>query len=94
MGIENFKCEFALSLTKLLNKHCKSKDTYNEMKQCINEARSILIFIQRDIDEDIEESCIKQEQSIEIKVDKGLCPSTVFDDECYILAETEIDIKN
>ena len=67
MGVENFKCEFTLSLTKLLKKYCNSIDTYNEMKQCVNEASGILTFIRRDIDEDMKEARIKQEQPIEIK---------------------------
>ena len=51
MGIDNFKCEFALSLTSLLKKHCNSKDTYNEIKQYINETSGILTFIEKDINE-------------------------------------------
>ena len=87
MSIERFKIEFALSHTSLLKKHCKSNDTYNEVKQCINEASDILTFIERDIDEDMKESRVKQEESgeikpvIHLKVNKGLCPSTVFNDD-------------
>ena len=67
MSIESFKIEFALSLTSLLKKHCKSEDAYNEMKQCLNEASGIVTYIKRDIDEDMKESGIEQEQPVEIK---------------------------
>ena len=66
------------------------------MKQCINEASDILTFIERDIDEDMKESRVKQEESgeikpvIHLKVNKGLCPSTVFNDDRKVACGVEM----